>query len=387
MPPQALPWALIGSACLAMFAISASGTTRAPFLLEMARDLSTSLALTANLMAINAVTWGVASLLVGPVSDRIGRRPFLLGAPLLLGLSSVGIAGAQTFPGVAAWVAVAGAAAGAISTAVVTEVSSRVEDRQRGRALGWALSGQSLALLLGVPLAAWVGAAIGWRGVNLCVAAVALAAGLTLLLATRRPVAARGRGQPSTTDYRAAMSPRVLRLLATGVTERSCYALAVTFFATFLQSAYGLSLAGLALPLAVFALGNILGTLLGGQLADRLPNRLLTYAGAMLAAAGIALPLFLWHGSLVASVVLGFGFVLAISVARPCLMAALSNVPEEVRGTVLGLNVTSASMGWLGATALGGLAMAEFGFAGLAPMAAVLSAAGAWLALSAARRG
>ena len=32
--PAALPWALIGDACLGSFAATSSGTTRAPFLLD-----------------------------------------------------------------------------------------------------------------------------------------------------------------------------------------------------------------------------------------------------------------------------------------------------------------------------------------------------------------
>jgi predicted MFS family arabinose efflux permease len=98
-------------------------------------------------------------------------------------------------------------------------------------------------------------------------------------------------------------------------------------------------------PLAVFALGKFLGTILGGQLADRLPNRLLTFAAAMFASALVALAMFGWTVSLTSSVALGYVFVNAI--ARPSLMAALANVPDEVRGTVLGLNVTSAAFGWL----------------------------------------
>ena len=37
--PTALPWALIGAACLGSFAATSSGTTRAPFLLDMAEVL------------------------------------------------------------------------------------------------------------------------------------------------------------------------------------------------------------------------------------------------------------------------------------------------------------------------------------------------------------
>jgi predicted MFS family arabinose efflux permease len=383
----AFPWALIAASCFALFATSASGNTRAPFLLDMSRDLDVSLALAANLMAMNAITWGVASLLAGAWSDRVGRRPFLLGAPVALAGAMAGVAIADGYLAVAICVAMSGLAAGSLSATVATEVSSRVMDRQRGRALGWVLAGQSMAVLVGVPIAAALGEAIGWRGVHLAVAVLALAAATGLLLTTRRPAASAGGGAKRRVDYRAALTPRVLRLLTMAVAERSCYALAVTFFATYLQTAYDLPLSALAIPLALFALGNILGTVLGGQLADRLPDRLLTFAGALACAGAVALPLFLWPASVVATVALGFAFVLFTSIARPALMAALSNVPDEVRGTVLGLNVTSASFGWLGAAALGGLLMSQFGFAAFAPMAGGFAALGAALAVLSRRGG
>ena len=134
-----------------------------------------------------------------------------------------------------------------------------------------------------------------------------------------------------------------------GIAERICYGLVAVYYATFLQSTYGLSLEEVALPLGVFAIGNILGTLLGGQLADRLPNRLAIFAAAMLTSGVAALALFGWQADVQTSVALGFGYVFFNAIARPSLMASLSDVPEHVRGTVMGLNVTSNSIGWLGA--------------------------------------
>jgi MFS transporter, DHA1 family, inner membrane transport protein len=380
-----MPWALLAAACFGMFAASSSGTTRAPFLIDMARDLQASVPLVANLMAMTSVAWGVSSLLAGAGSDRWGRRPFLVGGPVALALCMIGTALSQTFLGVAVWSTLAGACAGAFTGVLMAEASARVVDRQRGRALGWVMAGQSLTLLVGVPLAAITGAFVGWRGVNACVGGMALLAALGLFATTLRPAdgearAAAGAAAPS---LRAAMSGRVLRLLAMGVAERVCYGLTAVFFATFLQSTYDLSPAEVAVPLAVFALGSILGTILGGQLADRLPNRLLTFAGAMFASAGASLALFGWTDGLAGSVALGFGYVLINAVARPSLMAALANVPDEVRGTVLGLNVTSASVGWLGAAALGGWMMAQHGFAGFGPLAAGVAVLGGALALSA----
>lgn len=378
--PPHMPWALLAAACLGMFAASSSGTTRAPFLIDMARDLEASLPLVANLMALTSIAWGAASLLAGAGSDRWGRRPFLVGGPVALALCMGGLSGAQGYLAAAVWSTLAGGCAGAFTGVLMAEASARTVDRQRGRALGWVMAGQSLTLLVGVPAAAWIGTWVGWRGVNLCVGALALLAAFSLLLTTLRPVdGPRAAGTPAP-SLGAAMSPRVLRLLAMGVAERICYGLTAVYFATFLQTTYALSLGQVALPLALFALGNILGTVLGGQMADRLPNRMLVFAGAMFASALAALALFGWTAGLAASVALGFLYVLINAVARPSLMAALANVPDEVRGTVLGLNVTSASFGWLGAASLGGWMIADVGFAGFGPLTAGIAALGGGLA-------
>ena len=376
-----MPWALLAAAALGMFAASSSGTSRAPFLLDMSRDLTTSLPLVANLVAGTSVAWGIASLVAGAGSDRLGRRPFLIGGPLGVAFCMVMVALSQSFWVVALWATLGGGCAGAFTGVIMAEASSRVQDRQRGRALGWVMAGQSLTLLVGVPMAAWIGVYIGWRGVNLCVAALALAAAAGLFATTRRPAGERRGGKGGGASYRAALSGPVLRLLLMGMAERICYALTAVYFATFLQVTYALSLGAVALPLALFAAGNILGTLVGGQLADRLPNRLFTFAGAMLGSACMALPLFRYTPGLATSVGLGFGYVFVTSMARPALMASLANVPEAVRGTVLGLNVTAASFGWLGAASLGGWMMAAQGFAGFGPLAALMAVAAALFAV------
>jgi DHA1 family inner membrane transport protein len=116
---------------------------------------------------------------------------------------------------------------------------------------------------------------------------------------------------------------------------------------------------------------------LGGQIADRLRDRLLTFAIAMVLQAGAALALFLWHPGATVSVVLGFVYALVNAIGRPSYMAALANVPEQVRGTVLGLNGATASVGWVGAAALGAIMIGTVGFEGFGPLAAVLSLLGA----------
>jgi len=375
--PRSLPWALIGAACLGSFAATSSGTTRAPFLLEMAHDLDVAMPLVANLVSLTATAWGITSALGGWMSDVIGRRPILIAAPFALALTLVAQAAAGSFFWVAVWAAAGGGCAGAFTGVVFAEVSSRVHDSQRGRALGWVMSGQSLTLVVGVPMAAAIGSIAGWRGWLLCVAGLAVAAVLSLFLTLGRGSAGHARGAGVRPSMRAALSPRVLGLLGTGVAERICYGLAVVYFATFMQVTYNMTLIELAVPLAVFALGNIAGTVAGGQLADRLRDRLLTFAVAMALSAVAALVLFTWHPGPAVSVAVGFVYVLFNALGRPSFMASLASVPEDVRGTVLGLNGTSASVGWIGAAALGAVMIGSVGFEGFGPLTALLALLGA----------
>ena len=93
----ALPWALIGAASLGMFACTSGGTTRAPFLIDMGRDLSVGMGLVANLVSLTATAWGVASAVAGWLSDVMGRRLVLVASLLGLALTLVTQALAGTF--------------------------------------------------------------------------------------------------------------------------------------------------------------------------------------------------------------------------------------------------------------------------------------------------
>lgn len=376
-----MPWALLAAGCLAMFAASASGTTRAPFLIAMAEDLSTTLPVVANLMALTAIAWGVTSGFAGAAADRHGRRPFLIGGPIGLGIGLYGVSLSDSVLALAVWATVVGGCAGAYTGVLMTEVADRTVDRQRGRALGWIMAGQSLSLLVGVPLAAWIGSAIGWRGVNQVSAGVAVLTALALFLTTLRPSDGGSATRRSAPGMHSIMTRPVLQLLAMSIGERVGFGLSVVYFATFLQTAYGLTPAGVALPLGIVAIGNIVGTLLGGQVADRLPDRRRTFALSIFGSGVTALALYGWTPGIAATVALGCACSTFSAMSRPSLMAALATVPEEVRGTVLGLNTTAACVGWIGAASLGGWIMASFGFGAFGPFIMAVSLIAAVLAM------
>lgn len=367
--------------CFATFLVTGNGVAVSPFLLDMARDLGTSLAAVANLVALSSITWGAASLVAGTASDRLGRRPILIGGLCILVLSPLGVAASGSYLGVAAWRVIGGLGGGAYMGAVFATVADRFPATERGRALGWLSTGQSLSLVVGVPLITSLGGVLGWRGAFLAYGlAMIVAAGLVWLLVPRGGAQRRAEPLPLRRMVGLLNFPTVALLLC-GIAERLCYSSLVVFFPIYLQTTYGTGLGALALGLAIVASGNLGGNLIGGRLADRFRVRPLLFAASSVVTGLIALPTLLWHPGLWPSVALGCGYTLVNAIGRLVLLTALSEVSGEARGAVLGLNITGSSVGWLVATTVGGPLIIAQGFGGLGLFATAAGLGGAGLAV------
>ena len=380
MSDPAMPWRLVVAGCIGMFAATATGSTRAPFLPDMAADLNTSLPAIANLFGVTAAAWGVSSYVVGRLSDRIGRRLFLLLCPLLIGLAMLALSQAQSYVALVLIVIFAGTCCGAFTATTMAEVSLRAHPSQHGRAFGYVMSGQSLTLLFGIPLAAWLGGSVGWRGVHVVLGALAGVAALTMWYGLGKGTdtgvtVSSDNGQR--TPLRSAMTGPITRLFLALIAERVSFGLAAFYYASYLRTAYAMPIEAVALPLAGFALGNIVGTFVGGQVADRLPYRRINFAVALALAGCISIPWFLWQPGVLVTVLLGIGFAFLNALGRPSLLAALADVPADVRGTVMGLNSSVASIGWLLAALVGGWFYSEIGFASFSPLMATMCLLGA----------
>ena len=339
----------------------------------MAADLSASLPAIANLFGVTACSWGIASFVAGRVSDRLGRRPFLWGAPVFLALAMVAVAKAPNYPVLVLFTIFAGLCCGAFTATAMAEVSIQTGVSHQGRALGYVMAGQSLTLLVGVPGAAWLGASIGWRGMHLVLAGLAIIAVLSMVVGLRSlDNPAQQAKKKTNSGIREAMAGPVIRLFIALVFERICFGLAAFYYASYLRTAYSLPVSAVALPLVGFALGNILGTVVGGQVADKFPYRRISFAVALVLAGCVAVPWFAWPAGLGITVALGVLFAFFNGVARPSLLAALADVPPQVRGVVMGLNSSIASLGWLTAALAGGWLYAGIGFAGFSPLMAIM---------------
>ena len=194
----------------------------APFLQTRAAGPAALLAPVARLFSVQAVSWGIASLVAGSASDRLGRRAILVAAVVLLGATRLGFAWSDSYAAAMVWQVISGIGGGAFMGTVFAAVSDNVPAGARGRALSWIITGQSLSLVLGVPIVTLLGTLGGWRGALAVHGAFTIVCALAVRLSTptdpvRDPNEAHGKAP--LVRYAAA-----LVMLAAGTTERLCFA-------------------------------------------------------------------------------------------------------------------------------------------------------------------
>lgn len=379
---------LLVALSFASFLAQTSSIGITPFLLDIAQDLTTDLAAISGLLTFSNLAWALAALGAGRMSDRFGRKPVMLFGMLLLGIGGLGSAVASDYPSMVFWRIVIGCGGGSQMPTIFATAADIFPAARRGKVLGWIMTGQSLSLVLGAPAAVLLASHLGWRWSIASVALAILLTALVMLALVPRP-ARRGGWTSGGEDGPSQLftNPRVLALFGSVALERVCYATVVIFFATYLRLTYEPPPEVLFWALALAALGNVFGNQLGGRLSDRLQTRYHLVAVAMASSSLLAFPLLLGAPGLPISIGLGLVYNLCNAMSRPSLWWMLSDVSREARGTVMGVNVTIAGIGWLVASALGGWLVVGPGFGALAVLAASAGLGCAAFAVAAGRAG
>ena len=371
---------LLGALAVGSFLITLSGGSMAPFLGTMAAEFGVSFGTIAHLFSFQAAAWGASALVAGRLSDRIGRRPLILASLAGLTLSRFGLALAGGYPAAVLWQTVSGVCGGAFTSAAFAAVSDYAAPERRGRSLGWLITGQSLSLLAGIPLLTLLAAAAGWRGAVNGHGGAALLLGLLLALVLPRATkAAPEEAKADRASLAGALDRRLMQLLVSGLLERVTFACIAIYLASFLTIHYGVAFAELSLGLAIAATGNLVGSVLGGRLADRGRNRIRLFA-LSLAATGVCNLLLMLHAPGYAiSIFIAFATMFANAMGRPAYLAMLSDAPARDRGALMGLNVMLGSLSWFGAALVGGLVQ-RWGFGVVAVFSAVTAGAASAIA-------
>ncbi|WP_017593468.1 MFS transporter [Nocardiopsis potens] len=370
--------AALSALALGAFAVGTTEVVIAGLLPEIAADFGVSIPTAGFLVSGYALGMVVGAPLLAALGTRVPRKTMLLWLMALFIGSSVISAAAPAYAVLMAGRILSALAGGAyVGIGAVTAADLVPEDR-RARAIATLFMGLSIANVLGVPGGTALGQALGWRSAFWAVTAI----GVIVLLGVLRLVPHRPAGRDANLRGELAVFKRGRLWLAYGATALGwAPALAVvTYISPLLTEVTGFSDGAVPVVLVLFGVGMVIGTPIGGRLADRaLTPALYGVLTAVTAASLVLLPAVQGKAAAVAGFIL---FGAAVAAVIPPVQATVMATAEGAPNLASASNVSAFNIGNAAGPFLGGAAIgAGYGYTSPIWIAALLGAGGLLFAL------
>ncbi|MGY0492627.1 Cmx/CmrA family chloramphenicol efflux MFS transporter [Streptomyces sp. WG-D5] len=339
---------------LSVFALGTSEFMLSGLLPAVADDMDVTIPQAGLLISAFAIGMVVGAPLLAVATLRLPRRTTLISLITVFGLGQVAGALAPTYAVLFASRVVSALACAGFWAVGAAVAIAMVPVNQRARAMAVMIGGLSIANVLGVPAGAFLGEGLGWRAAFWAVgaaSAIALVGIVTLVpaipLPAERPLLRRELSIYA--DRQVWLSIAVTALAAGGV---FC---AFSYLSPLLTDVAGLPDGWVPAVLALFGVGALAGTTLGGRIADaHLFGVLLT---GITASTVFLVVLALLGRFGVAAVLLSFLLGFSAFYTAPALNARMFNVAGAAP-TLAGATTTAAfNLGntggpWLGGTVI-----------------------------------
>ncbi|PSM41303.1 MFS transporter [Streptomyces dioscori] len=349
-----MPLALLALA-VGAFGIGTTEFVMMGLLPDVADDLNISIPSAGHLVSAYAIGVVVGAPLLAAVTARMARRKVLIGLMALFVVGNTLSAFAPDNTSLLAARFLSGLPHGAFFGVGAVVATGMVSAERKARAVSLMFLGLTVANIVGVPAATFVGQQFGWRATFLGVSVIGLAAigSLALLLPrnTEHDIAPTGlRG-----ELRALKSLPVWLALGTTVAGFGALFSAYSYITPMLTDSAGYADSSVTLLLALFGVGATAGNLLGGRLADRSMRGTL-FGGLVSLVAVLALfPLMMgtaWSAPL-AVVLLGAAAFMTSSPLLLMVMEKASSAPSLASSAnQAAFNLANAGGAWIGGLAL-----------------------------------
>jgi DHA1 family inner membrane transport protein len=367
-----LAWAILALAT-GGFAIGTTEFVTMGVLPEIARGVGVDIPTAGHVISTYALGVVLGAPLIAVLGARLPRRGLLVGLMVWFGVANAASALAPDYGGLVVARFLSGLPHGAFFGLAALVALSLADPGRRGRAVSRVMLGLPVATVVGVPAGTWMGQHLGWRWTYAAVAVIAaLTVVLVLLLVPARPGDREATGRRELAAFR---SVQVWLTLLTGAVGFGGMFAMYSYIAPTVTDVTGLAPSAVPLFLLSFGLGSIVGTELGGRLADWSVLRSLVLSAA---AMGTSLALFsltahaFVPGLVTVFVVSTVGGVLVVNLQLRLMHVAGS---AQTLGAALNhssLNIANALGAWLGGLVIA----AGYGYTATSWVGAALSVAG-----------
>ena len=314
-----------------------------------------------------SIALAISTLIVGPVSDRVGRRKVLVVGTALIAVMLFLHSFARHYESLLLVRALSGMACGVYSGSMVAFVGDYFPYNRRGWATGWIMTGVAAGQVIGTPAAILLANTYGFQAPFVAFGG---------LIAIASVMAWRWFPQPNVEYDTAPLSPTAVlnsyvQLLRNPGPRAGAIlyfllflsiGLFLFFFPKWLEEDIGISVQQLALLFVVGGIGLTVGTIIGGMLSDRLGRKPILILACL--ALAVLLPFAtLWITGL-ASATVFITIVLILGAMRtgPIMALLTALTAQAKRGTMMGLAVASGQVGLGVATAVAGWLYQNPGF-------------------------
>ena len=351
---------------VALFSTQASLIALTPTLPQVAAEFGVSTAAAGQLRAVTGLVAGMVSIVLGAMRRRHALRSLLVTGLRLLALGSILSAAAPTFAVLAVAQVVIGAGVATVLASAVAASFDWSPPGARSKTLSLALLGQPMAWVVGLPFIGIVGGhtwRVGWI-------MVPLASSLGALAALRRHPDDGAAGNVSGSWRRLVARRDVQRWAVGELLAFGAWSGALIYAGALFVDAHGLSPGRVGTLLGIAALAYVPGNLVVRRWIDaggRPPLEALALLAAISVVAFGTIREQWWM-----SVVL-FATLVAIGGGRTLAgsAAGLALCPDQ-RLDAMAVRTAATQFGYLLGASVGGLALATFGYAGLAVALALL---------------
>jgi MFS transporter, DHA1 family, inner membrane transport protein len=374
-----------------MFVIGTDTFLVAPLLPTLAHTFDVSDGVSGWMVSAYALGYALFALVAGPLSDGRDRRRVLLGG-LVAFIATTALCGfAQGFWTMILFRFLAGVSAAFVSPQIWASIPVLVRPQLIVRTMGFATAGLSIAQFAGIPLGSWL-AAVSWHLPFWAIGGVS--ALLWLLLARYFPSVPGRRGAAGTGarhilhTYGTVLGAGRLRwyLLGYLVFQTGNFE-AISFFGSWFTKDFALSVGSVGTAMMAVGAGNVIGSLFGSRLVQRLGlHRSLLFAVLVMGALYCMVPL---SPNLATALVLLALVMMVAGFVFPVFMSILQQQTENARGTVSSLANAAMYVGTTIGGAVGGVLLTKVdGFWGVAAftVAAYALSLGVYAAAGAFRR-
>ena len=338
-----------------------------PILPRIRDELQIAEALLGTLGTAYVAMLALFALIIGPISDKVGRRVVLLiGTGCMVAALALHVL-AFDYYSLLFLRALAGASGGLLSGAAVAYVGDYFPYQQRGWANGWIMSGMAVGQILGIPLGTILAGEFGFRIPFLWFAV--MMAGSFFLIWFRVPQPDVRRDNQPLSISRALNN--YLDLLKNREIASACAVyclmflgilLFVFYLPTWLEDSVGLSTNDIA---GMFLVGGIASVLTGpqaGKLSDRFGRKPLIITSCLGLAISMVLTTVIIQSLWMAYLVFFISMILVAMRISPLQALLTALVSADRRGTLMSLAVAVGQAGSVIGTAISGFLYTSLGF-------------------------